>query len=53
MINLNDLMAWLDWNNSPLVQQRGIELVQKVESLEPFLQPMTDSYSKNCGIIVR
>ena len=47
MVNIDAIMALLDWNNSAEQQERGIELAKNVKCINVFLQPNQREYGKN------
>ena len=47
MVNIDAIMALLDWNNSTEQQERGIELAKDVKCINVFLQPNQREYGKN------
>ena len=56
MVNIEYIMDLLDWNNSTEKQKQGIDLAKNVETVSPFLQPMTPEYNKNvwenCAVVL-
>lgn len=47
MVNIDAIMALLDWNNSAEQQERGIKLAKNVKCINVFLQPNQREYGKN------
>lgn len=56
MVNIDEIMEMLDWNQSDEVQEKGRELARKVKTLNAFLRPYYNGKSKslwdNCAIIL-
>lgn len=56
LINIEEIMNMLDWHMSPEIQSKGIALAKNIESIIPFIQPITERYNKNvwenCAIII-
>ena len=47
MLDYNEIIEMLDWNNPPEVQKKGIELARQVKCLNVFLQPFLPNASKS------
>lgn len=47
MVNIDEIMALLDWNHSAEQQELGIELAKNVKCINTFLQPNHRDYGKN------
>lgn len=47
MYDIDEIMDMLDWNNSPEVQKKGIELAKNIRSINVFLQPGDKTHNKN------
>ncbi len=47
MVNIDDIMDLLDWNNSTEKQEQGIQLAKDVKCINIFLQPRCHDYGKN------
>lgn len=56
MGDLLTIMDMLDWNAPHEIQSRGISLAKKMETISPFIQPLTPSHNKkvwqNCAIVI-
>lgn len=56
MINVDEIMDMLDWNNSLEMQRKGVELAKGIKCINVFLQPMHKEHNKNvwnnCAIIL-
>ena len=56
MLDYDEIIEMLDWNNPPEVQEKGIELARQVKCLNVFLQPFLPNASKslweNCAIVL-
>ena len=56
MIDVTEIMSMLDWNMPLEIQSKGISLAKKIETIIPFIQPLTPKYNKNvwenCAIII-
>ena len=56
MIDITQIMDMLDWNMSPEIQSKGISLAKNIETIIPFIQPLTPKYNKNvwgnCAVII-
>lgn len=46
MLDYNEIIEMLDWNNPPEVQEKGIELARQFKSLNVLIQPYTPYKSK-------
>ncbi len=47
MVDIDYIMDMLDWNNSIDIQEQGIRLAQDVKCINVFLQPNSNTHSKN------
>ncbi len=47
MIDIDYIMNLLDWNQSEESQEKGVQLAQKVQNFNVFIQPCNKAYSKN------
>ena len=56
MIDIIEVMNMLDWHMPPEIQAQGISLARNIETITPFMQPMTKEHNKNvwenCAIII-
>ena len=56
MINITEIMDMLDWNMPPEIQSKGISLAKNIETILPFIQPLTPKHNKNvwenCAVII-
>lgn len=56
MINITEIMDMLDWNMPPEIQSKGIFLAKNIETILPFIQPLTPKHNKNvwenCAVII-
>ena len=56
MVDITEIMDMLDWNMSPEIQLEGISLARNIETIIPFIQPLTPKHNKNvwgnCAVII-
>ena len=56
MADITEIMDMLDWNMSSEIQAKGIALARDMESIVPFIQPLTPRHNKNvwdnCAVII-
>ena len=56
VINITEIMDMLDWNMPPEIQSKGISLAKNIETILPFIQPLTPKHNKNvwenCAVII-
>ena len=56
MVDIDEIMEMLDWNQPEEIQKKGRELARQVRTLSVFLRPYYDGKSKslweNCAIIL-
>ncbi len=56
MQDIIEIMDMLDWHKLPEVQTKGIALAKDVETILPFIQPLTPEHNKNvwenCAVII-
>ena len=56
MIDVEEIMDMIDWHMPPEIQARGISLAKDIETIIPFIQPLTPRYNKNvwenCAVII-
>lgn len=56
MVDITDIMDMLDWHMSPEIQLEGISLARNIETIIPFIQPLTPKHNKNvwgnCAVII-
>ena len=56
MTDIDYIMGLLDWNGPAPDQALGIELAEKVQSINAFLQPCSERYNKNvwgnCALVL-
>lgn len=54
--SIDKIFEYLSWDNSEEIQKYGISLANSIETITPFLQPVTPKYNKNvwenCAIII-
>ena len=53
---ITEIMDMLDWHMSPEIQSKGISLARDIETIIPFIQPLTPKHNKNvwenCAVII-
>ena len=56
MPDITDILDMLDWHMPSETQKKGIFLAGNLETIVPFLQPITPEYNKNvwdnCAVII-
>ena len=56
MIEITDIMDMLDWHMPTEIQSKGISLARNMETIVPFIQPLTPKHNKNiwenCAVII-
>mgnify|MGYP000316129720 CR=1 FL=1 len=56
MSDIEEIMDMLDWNQPLEIQKQGIALAKSMNTIVPFIQPLTPKYSKNvwhnCALII-
>lgn len=56
MVDITEIMDMLDWHMSPEIQLEGISLARNIETIIPFIQPLTPKHNKNvwgnCAVII-
>ena len=56
MVDITEIMDMLDWHMSSEIQAEGISLARNIETIIPFIQPLTPKYNKNvwenCAVII-
>ncbi|MBQ4563745.1 MAG: DUF5071 domain-containing protein [Lachnospiraceae bacterium] len=56
MVEVTVIMDMIDWHMPPEVQSKGIALAKKLETIIPFIQPVTSRHNKNvwdnCALII-
>lgn len=56
MADITEIMDMLDWHMSSEIQAEGISLARNIETIIPFIQPLTPKYNKNvwenCAVII-
>ncbi|MBR2444413.1 MAG: DUF5071 domain-containing protein [Clostridia bacterium] len=56
MIDVTEILDMIDWNMPLEIQSKGVFLAKKVETIAPFIQPVTPKYNKNvwknCAVII-
>lgn len=54
--NIDRIMNMIDWNNDASIQAAGIKMAEAERDIRVFIQPCTESYSKNvwdnCALIL-
>ena len=55
MVDITEIMDMLDWHMSSEIQLEGISLARNIETIVPFIQPLTPKHNKNvwgnCAVI--
>lgn len=46
-MNIDDIMDMLDWNNPPIVQEKGRKLAREIRCINVFMQPGHFGHCKN------
>ena len=56
MEDINIIMDMLDWHMPPETQSKGISLARNMDTIIPFIQPLTPKHNKNvwenCAAII-
>ena len=56
MVDITEIMDMLDWHMSSEIQIEGISLARNIETIIPFIQPLTPKHNKNvwenCAVII-
>ena len=56
MLDITEIIDLLDWHMPSEIQSKGISLARNVETITPFIQPLTPKHNKNvwenCAIII-
>lgn len=56
MVDIAEIMDMLDWHMSSEIQSKGISLARNIETIAPFIQPLTQKHNKNvwenCAVII-
>ena len=56
MVNITEMMDMPDWHMPPEIQAKGISLARNIETVIPFIQPLTPEHNKNvwenCAVII-
>lgn len=56
MVDITEIMDMLDWHMSSEIQLEGISLARNIETIIPFIQPLTPKHNKNvwrnCAVII-
>lgn len=56
MVDITEIMDMLDWHMPSGIQSKGISLAKKIETIIPFIQPLTPKHNKNvwenCAVII-
>lgn len=56
MVDITEIMDMLDWHMSSEIQLEGISLARNIETIVPFIQPLTPKHNKNvwgnCAVII-
>mgnify|MGYP006369448713 CR=1 FL=1 len=56
MVDTTEIMNMLDWHMPNEIQSKGIALARNMETIIPFIQPLTPQHNKNvwdnCAIIL-
>ena len=56
MVNIAEIMDMLDWHMPSEIQFKGISLARNIETIIPFMQPLTPNHNKNvwknCAVII-
>ena len=47
MVDVTDIMDMLDWHKPSEIQAKGISLARDIETIVPFIQPLTPKHNKN------
>ena len=56
LVDITEIMNMLDWNMPAEIQSKGISLARNIETIIPFIQPLTPEHNKNvwgnCAVII-
>lgn len=56
MVDITEIMDMLDWHMPAEIQTEGISLARNIETIIPFIQPLTPKHNKNvwenCAVII-
>lgn len=56
MVNIIEIMDMLDWHMPLEIQSKGISFARNIETIIPFIQPLTPKHNKNvwenCAVII-
>ena len=56
MVDITEIIDMLDWHMPYEIQIKGISLAKNVETIIPFIQPLTPKHNKNvwenCAVII-
>lgn len=56
MVDITEIMDMLDWHMPTEIQTEGISLARNIETIIPFIQPLTPKHNKNvwenCAVII-
>lgn len=56
MADITEIMDMLDWHMPVEIQSKGISSARNIETIVPFIQPLTPKYNKNvwgnCAVII-
>ena len=56
MVDITEIMDMLDWHMPAEIQTEGISLARNIETIIPFIQPLTPQHNKNvwenCAVII-
>lgn len=56
MVDITEIMDMLDWHMPTEIQTEGISLARNIETITPFIQPLTPQHNKNvwenCAVII-
>lgn len=56
MVDVTGILDMLDWHMPSEIQSKGILLAKKVDTIIPFIQPLTPMHNKNvwenCAVII-
>ena len=56
MVDITEVMDMLDWHMSSEIQTEGRSLARNIETIIPFIQPLTQKHNKNvwenCAVII-
>ena len=47
MVDITEIMDMLDWHMPTEIQTEGISLARNIETITPFIQPLTPQHNKN------